>query len=336
VRVLTAPLRAGAITALLVGAILAGSLLGAFAPATGQHIARFADPLILLLVGSLFFTLRLGGLAALRRAPRAVLLALGMNFLAIPVVAYALTALLPSEALRLGALLYCLAPCTDWFLGFTRLAGGDTTIGAALIPVQMTLQLLLYPLWLGLFAHGRGDGVLAAGATAVPTLLTWFALPAVLGLGMRLLMRLVLPMTVRAGIVGAVDRAVPGIIAAVIVAIFAGNIGTILADPGAFAGVLGVVFLFFAVVFVLGEGVSRLFRLRSPEHALLTMTTSARNAPLMLAVTMVALPDQPIVHAAIVLGMLAEFPHLTVVTQLLRHRAARSLPISVAEPAITP
>ncbi|WP_424438167.1 hypothetical protein [Microbacterium sp.] len=131
-----------------------------------------------------------------------------------------------------------------------------------------------------------------------------------------------------------VDRVVPGIIAAVIVAIFAGNVGAILADPAAFGWVLVVVFLFFVVTYALGEGVSRLFRLRHPEHALLTMTTSARNAPLMLAVTAVALPDQPIVHAAIILGMLIEFPHLTVITHLLRRRAAT--PASVAEAAVAP
>lgn len=314
---LTAPLRTGVATVLFLAAILAGSLLGALAPAAGQSITGFTDPLILLLVGSLFFTLRLDGLPELRRSPRTVLLAVGMNFLAIPLIALALTMLLPSDALRLGVLIYCLAPCTDWFLGFTRLAGGDTITGAALIPVQLTLQLLLYPVWLALFAREHVDGLIASAGT---TMLTWFVLPAVVGLGLRLLLRLVLPVGVRRGIVAAVDGAVPGVIAAVIVAIFAGNVGTILADPASFAWVLLVVFLFFAVTYAAGEGVSRLFQLRHPEHALLTMTTSARNAPLMLAVTTVALPDQPVVHAAIVLGMLIEFPHLTVITALLRGR----------------
>lgn len=328
---LTAPLRAGLTTALFLGAILVGSLLGALSPAAAEHVSGFTDPLILLLVGTLFFTLRLDGLPALRSAPRTVLLAVGMNFLAIPLVALALTLLLPSDALRLGVLIYCLAPCTDWFLGFTRLAGGDTTTGAALIPVQMTLQLVLYPLWLSVFA---GEQVAATGATAGPTLLTWFVLPAGIGLGARLVLRLTLPPVARHQIVAAVDLVVPVIIAAVIVAIFAGNVGTILADPASFCWVLVVVFLFFAATYALGEGVARLVRLRYPEHALLTMTTSARNAPLMLAVTTIALPDQPIVHAAIILGMLIEFPHLTVITQLLRHRQPEQATTSVAEPAV--
>lgn len=111
----------------------------------------------------------------------------------------------------------------------------------------------------------------------------------------------------------------PFIIAVVIVAIFAGNVQTILADPAPFAWVLLAVFVFFA----LGEGLVRVFRLDHASHALVTMTTSARNAPLMLAVTTIALPDQPLVHAAIILGMLIEFPHLTALTHLLRRREPR-------------
>lgn len=328
---LTTPLRPVITTIVFLAAILVGSLLGALAPVAAERVGDITDPLILLLVGTLFFTLRLDGLPALRRAPRTVLLAVGMNFLAIPLLALALTTLLPNDALRLGVLIYCLAPCTDWFLGFTRLAGGNTTTGAALIPVQMVLQLVLYPLWLDLFA---GEQVEATVASAGPTLLTWFLIPAAAGHGLRLVLRLAVPRRGCQRIVAVVDRAVPMVIAALIDAIFAGNVGTILVNPTAFAWVLVVVFLFFAATYVLGEAVARLLRLRYPEHALLTMTTSARNAPLMLAVTTIALPDQPVVHAAIILGMLIEFPHLTAITHLLRHQQPKRTAESVAEPAV--
>ncbi|MGO1507644.1 MAG: arsenic resistance protein [Microbacterium sp.] len=314
---LTATFRAWSTTALFLAAILVGSLIGAFAPAAAGSIGGFTDLLILLLVGTLFFTLRLDGFSELRRAPRTVLLAIGMNFLAIPIIAFALTAMLPNEALRLGVLIYCLAPCTDWFLGFIRLAGGNTTTGAALIPIQLVIQLLLYPTWLSLFT---GERINSTIAEAGPTLLTWFVLPAAFGLGLRLLLRLTVVPGTRQRVVDGADRFVPAIIAAVIVAIFADNVGAILADTAAFGWVLLIVFLFFAATYALGEGVARWSRLPYVEHAVLAMTTSARNAPLMLSLTVIALPDQPVVHAAIILGMLIEFPHLTVITQLLRRR----------------
>ncbi|WP_156761945.1 arsenic resistance protein [Microbacterium karelineae] len=323
--------RAALTTALFAAAIAVGSLIGIFAPGAAAGVASAADPLIMVLIGALFFTLTPGRLPEVRRIPRTALIAIGMNFLAIPLLALALTALVPDEALRLGVLIYCLAPCTDWFLGFTRLTGGDTATGAALIPVQMVLQLLLYPVWLSLFAGERVDAMIDA---AGPTLLTWFVLPAATGIAARLALRLVRRSSWRAGAVMAVDRAVPGVIAALIAAIFAGNVQVVLADLPSFAWVLAVVFGFFLAVYALGEAISRAFRLAYPEHALLTMTTSARNAPLMLAVTTIALPDQPAVHAAIVLGMLVEFPHLAVVTQLLRRRAPDPERTSVAEPAI--
>lgn len=321
---LTAAPRPWAITGLFVAAILAGSLVGALAPDASDVLGSVVDPAILLLVGLLVFTLRLDSLTALKRAPRTVLLALTLNFALVPAIAFALTSLLlPEDALRLGVLIYCLFPCTDWFLGFTRMAGGDTTTGAALIPIQMALQLLLYPVWLALLA---GQQVAPALDAIVPTLATWFALPAGIALGLRLVLRLALSPALRERIVQLADRAVPLVIAAVILGLFAGNVGTILADPAAFGWVLLVVFLFFAIVYVIGEGVARLFGLDHPAHALLTMTTSARNAPLMLAVTTVALPDQPVVYAAIILGMLIEFPHLTVLTHLLRRRTPEPNP----------
>lgn len=303
------------ITLLFAASIVAGSALGI----AGVSIP--ADPLILLLVGAIFFTLRFDGLSAVRRAPRTILIAIVTNFALIPAVALPITMLLPSDALRLGVLVYCLAPCTDWFLGFTRLAGGDTTAGAALIPLQMLIQLVMYPVWMALFA---GESVDWMPATAGAVLAQWFLLPASIGLAARYL----LPPHRRARAITAVDRCVPFAVAAVIVAVFSGNVTTILADPGAFISVLIAVFAFFVATFAIGETISRIARLDHAAHALVTMTTSARNAPLMLAVTMVALPDQPVTHAAIVLGMLIEFPHLTVITQVLRReRRLRSAPI---------
>lgn len=301
-------------TMLFLAAIAAGSVIGVFGP--GCAVAGLADPLILLLVGAVFFTMRIESPSALRRAPRTALIAIALNFVAIPLIAAPLTLLLPSEALRVGVLIYCLAPCTDWFLGFTRLAGGDVAAAGALVPLQMILQLALLPVWLGLFA---GESVGWMPQTAATALLVWFALPAGIGLAARLLV----PRSWRVRAIGVVDAGVPVLIALVIVAIFAGNVTTILADPASFAWALVVVFAFLVATFALGDATARALRLDHAAHALVTVTTSARNAPLMLAVTTVALPDQPVVQAAIVLGMLIEFPHLTAITHILRRRIER-------------
>ncbi len=48
------------------------------------------------------------------------------------------------------------------------------------------------------------------------------------------------------------------------------------------------------------------------------------DAGMMLAVVAIAIPDQPLILAALVIGMLVEFPHLTTLKMiLLRKRQAR-------------
>lgn len=71
------------------------------------------------------------------------------NFIVLPLVAWGLVHFLPAEpALRLGVLLVLLVPCTDWFITFSQLGGGNVTRAIAVTPINLLLQLLLLPLYL--------------------------------------------------------------------------------------------------------------------------------------------------------------------------------------------
>jgi len=314
-------------TLLLIAAILLGSLLGWASPDLGTRLGGWVDPLILALVSVLFFEV---DYLALRRVGghwRCLGLAWVCNFLIIPLLGYAIASLfLRGQPLFFtGLLIYFMAPCTDWFLGFTRLARGNTALGSVLLPLNMISQLLLYPVYLALFAGANtGAGVASLGGT----LWQWFVLPFAGAVAAHLLLRLVLPAGVFAAIRGLAGRAVPIVIAALVTCIFAANIATILAHAATFLLILAAVFVFFVATYFLAEAAARVGRLRYPEHALLTMTTAARNAPLMLGITVAALPDQPLIYAAIIIGMLVEFPHLTALKHLLLRRADATPPSS--------
>jgi predicted Na+-dependent transporter len=73
----------------------------------------------------------------------------------------------------------------------------------------------------------------------------------------------------------------------------------------------------------LGDLLARRFELTRPQHVLLAMTTTARNSPLMLGLATIFLPDQPMVYAVLIIGMLVEFPHLTFLTRVFRGRNDR-------------
>jgi arsenite transporter len=48
-------------------------------------------------------------------------------------------------------LLVLLVPCTDWFITFTHLAGGDTRLAIAFSPASLLLQIILLPVYLWAF-----------------------------------------------------------------------------------------------------------------------------------------------------------------------------------------
>lgn len=316
---------------ILITGIVTGSLLGHFVPATGEWLGNRVDYTLLALVGLLFFGVRFGTLFQAVRSVRFLTIALLANFVAVPLIGYGIASLFLSAhpLFIVGLVIYFMSPCTDWFLSFTRLAGGNVALGTALIPINMTVQLLLYPLYLQWFTQNT---VQIEAGTIGTNLLQWFLLPLLVAVTAHQTLRLLLKPTWFECVLEKADQATPWVTALLVLQIFADNIAVILAHLSVFIWVLLAVFTFFLFTFLLGEGLSRLFQFRYPEHALLTMTIAARNAPLMLAVTMAALPDQPLIYAALVIGMLVEFPHLTALRHLLLTTCERLPPWGMERP----
>ena len=74
------------------------------------------------------------------------------NFILLPFVVWGLMLLAPADpAIRLGMLLVLLVPCTDWFITFTHLSGGDTRQAIAFTPISLLLQIVLLPVYLWVF-----------------------------------------------------------------------------------------------------------------------------------------------------------------------------------------
>ena len=308
--------------ALLMLAIAIGATVGLTDPDLGHTLSQGVDMTLLTLVGLLFFEIRLKFLSKALANLRFIGIAWVANFVIVPVIGYAIASLFLSgqPLLFAGVLIYFLAPCTDWFLAFTRMARGDTALGAALMPINMLTQLILLPLWLWLFTAGSG---LVDLATIPDVMLQWFVVPLIVAQVARWVISHVLPDATFDRICDVVGLLIPLVTAALVLQIFAAHTPVIAENFEMFGLVLLAIFVFFVVTYAMGEGLSRVFGLSYPEQALLSMTTAARNAPLMLAVTAVVIPDQPIIYAALVIGMLVEFPHLTVLKQALLARAAR-------------
>ncbi|MCH2066090.1 MAG: hypothetical protein MK208_02550 [Shimia sp.] len=315
-------LAGGGVAALLLGAMLAGASMGLLSPTTGDTASNWIDPTLLLMISLLLFELRPKSIVQGFGNLRFLGLTWVANFLIIPFIGFGIASLFLSgqPLLFTGLVIYFMSPCTDWFLGFTRMARGDTALGTALIPINMLTQILLFPVWLWLFTRHTG---LVDFASITGTLAEWFVVPLIAAQVLRFALDKLLPDASFQFVVRWVGHIVPVVIAALILQIFAANIGVIAAHADAFATILLAIFLFFVATFILGELLSKFAGLDHPKHALLSMTTAARNAPMMLAITAVAIPDQPLILAALVIGMLIEFPHLTALKQILLRQAGQ-------------
>ncbi|NDK31434.1 arsenic resistance protein [Nesterenkonia haasae] len=314
--------RPGFAVLLFSAAMLAGLVAAAFVPGAPRLFGEVVDYIIIALVTLLFLDIRFKGAGHLIRAPRTLSAVMGMNFLIIPILAFGLTAVtVPGDSmLRLGVLIYLLFPCTDWFLGFIRVTRGNAALGAALIPINLLIQIALYPLWISLFT---GDSLGSVLVVLGPALLYGVGIPVGIAAALRLGLTLVADQGKAEAFRAKAGQPVPWVLAGMIFALFAAYGREYILAPTEFGQVLLAVFCFFLVTYVLIELISRGLKLDYGNYSLLTFTASARNAPLMLAITALAFGEQPALLAAIVLGMLLEFPHLTALTWLLRRRRDR-------------
>lgn len=309
-------------TLLLIIAITLGSLIGVFSPERAEDLSSVVDVLIMILVSLLFFEISIGKLKEVRGNLRFLSLAWVVNFIIIPLIGWAIASLFLSgqPLLFTGLLIYFIAPCTDWFLGFTRLAKGDVALGSVLIPINLVSQLLLFPIYLGFFV-GESAGV--GMVEIISTLWQWFLAPFLITISLHEVLKRILPVAIFKSLLGITSSITPIVIAALVACICSGNINVILGNHSIFLLILVAVFTFFLVTYSFGKFISNRFQLAYREHALLTMTTAARNAPLMLGITTATFPDQPLIYAALIIGMLVEFPHLTALKYiLLREREA--------------
>lgn len=133
-------------------AVLSGLGVGLLLPGLGESLSLWLWPLLAVLLYTTFTQVPLIHLTDAFVRPRFILLAVVGNFVLVPAIVWGLLQVAPADlAIQLGILLVLLVPCTDWFITFTQLGGGDTNRAIAFSPISLLLQMLLLPFYLWLF-----------------------------------------------------------------------------------------------------------------------------------------------------------------------------------------
>lgn len=268
-------------------AILAGMLLGWQLEAWVAAWEVLLWPLLGLLLYATFTQVPMVHISGAFRDGRFMLALLVGNFLIIPLVVWLLLWLLPGKpAIQLGVLLVLLAPCTDWFISFTHLGKGDAGRAIAAAPLLLLGQLLLLPVYLGLFMGQQlfdlasSTHLIAAfaGLILLPLLLAWLTEKlaekrAAIQRGVNFLGWLPVPL-----------------LASVVFLVAATQVNLVLESGGLLWRLLLVFSLFLLGALVIGWLLARFFSLAAPVGRTLIFSLGTRNSFVVLPLAL-ALPD---------------------------------------------
>ncbi|MCW4356055.1 arsenic resistance protein [Hoyosella sp. YIM 151337] len=280
----------------------------------GAAVGSIVLPALLLMITAVFLQMDAAQVRAARDTKKLVAVSLVINFMWTPLFAWMLGAGLLGGApdLRIGLLLLLVTPCTDWYLVFTALARGHLGGAAALLPINLVLQLLLLPVYVLLLG---GEAAMIGVGPLFEAIVLVLAAPLVVAVVLRWL---------TAGsargrtLTNSASRAILPLLYLAVFAMFAWQ-GRVVADHGGELLLLLIPLgLFFVVTPLIARMAGSLSALPDDQRVTLTMTTVARNSPIALALAVAAFPDRPLIAVALVIGPLVELPVLALLSQLVR------------------
>ncbi len=267
--------------------ILAGIAIGWARPDITDSFEQLLWPVLGVLLYATFTQVPLTHLAIAFRDGRFNLALVLGNFIIMPAIVWLLLLLSPADpAIRLGILLVLLVPCTDWFISFTHLGGGDSARAIAASPILLILQIVMLPLYLWLFL---GEEMVSANLTAhllpvffglilLPLLLAWLSEKAV---------------ERKPAFTGFIETLgwLPVPLLALVVFLIAASQITLVLDTGRMLPLLALIFSAYLVAAaIVGKLVSQAFHLPGASGRTLAFSFGTRNSFVVLPFA-IALPD---------------------------------------------
>ncbi len=237
-----------------------------------------------------------------------------LNFIWTPVFAYLLGILFFNNMLdvRIGLLLLLVTPCTDWYLTFTKLSGGDTALGSSILPINLVLQIVLMPVYLFLFF---GISTEIDFFNILKDAFIVIFIPAiVLAIFKFLINEFQICEKTYSWMETKNDNLQILLLCFVIFFMFSSNSGYIIDNLLILIAIFIPLLLFFIVNYVLSSNVGIRVGLTYQETTSLIFITVARNSPLALAIASVTFSDSPMILVILAVVPLIELPTLTMMS----------------------
>lgn len=256
-------------------AIACGLLIGTTLPNYADILEHLLWPVLGLLLYAIFTQIPLAHLRKAFGDRRFASAAVIGNFVIVPLIVCGLLMVAPeAPEVRLGILFVLLVPCTDWFITFTHLGGGDTKYAIAFTPISLLLQIILLPFYAWLFL-GADVAISVAQRELLVAFLGLIALP--------LLAALITEKWAERGVARRNAVAsfgwLPVPLLALVVFTIAATQAGVVKDSVALLGHLFLIFVAFLVVAALiSRGLARVFGLPATLGRVLAFSLGSRNS----------------------------------------------------------
>ena len=299
---------------MLLASIAIGLALAKIAPDLASSTGSLVSLGVLTLIYLVMLGVDLGGISSAFGQRRFLGVAIGINFVVNPLIAWGLGAVFLGNdpELWVGLILFLVTPCIGWYLIFTELAGGDATLGVSLLAINVVLQIVLLPAYLLLFA-GR---VLTVDVTTIAgSVILYLVLPLAAAALTRRYLSSRRPTTDK--VIGFDLGPLKTIsLMVVIVSMFASQGEVLFGNPNVVWKLAPAIALFFVIAFGIAVLGARLAGLPYDQAALLVFTTTSRNSEASLAIAVTAF-SSPFVALTVVIGPVIELPLLVLMVRVL-------------------
>jgi ACR3 family arsenite efflux pump ArsB len=284
-------------------AILAGLGLGLSLPSLAEPMEVALWPLLGVLIFMTFTQVPLIHVADAFRDRRFMGAILSGNFVIVPLIVAGLLVFLPADpAVRLGVLLVLLVPCTDWYITFTHLSGGDTGRAIAVTPVNLIVQMLLLPVYLWLFMGTAFLEIFAIGPIAT-VFLTLIVAPLVAA---WLLERWAEARPGRDVVIERLGWFPVPLLALVVFLIAVSQVQTVTASLPVLPQVTGVFVGFLVLALIAGLGLTKALNLPARSGRALVFSLGTRNSFVVLPLALALTPEWRLAIVVIVFQSLVE------------------------------
>ena len=301
---------------IIIASVAVGILAGQinFMNAYSVHLI---EPFLMIMLFGVFLQVDMTGLKNSFKNVRFASLTVLINFIWTPLFAWFLaSSFLKGEPdLQIGFLMLMVTPCTDWYLLFTSMAKGNVNLGAAQLPLNLLLQIILLPVYLLIFA---GSVVDIEILILLKSILIVLLIPFILANLFRFIyLKKYGEKNFENKILSHNDNMQFFFLNLAIIAMFASQGRLLIQNPKLLLIMLIPIIIFFAVNLIGVQLIGRTLKMNYEDTTALNLTTLARNSPLSLAIAVSAFPENPLISLVLVIGPLIELPILTVITKIL-------------------